>query len=601
MSGADLDRDLLSVQEARRLGRAAQTAQARLEQLDQEAIDRIVEAMAAAGLSESRRLAEMAVEETGLGKVDDKVAKNDFVLRHVTAAMRGMRTVGVIDEDPQQRVLQIAEPVGVVAGIIPTTNPTSTAIFKCLIALKARCGIVLSPHPKARGCIKATADVMHEAAVAAGAPPGIIGCLTVVTMEGTRELMRGAETDVILATGGTGLVRAAYSAGKPAFGVGPGNVPAYIERSADIDAAVGDIFAGTTFDNGTLCSSEQAIVCDRAVAAQVRAAALAQGGHFLDARECVQLAEVLITGDLMVQPELVGQTAATIAARAGIDIPDGTRVLICPQEGVGPEYPLSREKLSPVLAWYEVEDWRQGCERCKQLLAFGGLGHTLVLHTGDDEIALQFGLHKPASRVLVNTVSAVGAVGLTTGLFPSMTLGCGSDGNNITSDNIGPQHLLNVKRLAWGIRPYAAAEGATPPPATPPAAAQIDDNHDDIDRRVEIYLRRKGIIGPAVALERGTRDVAKKSLPGRDSGSGESNRSAVEPPRAEPAVALQTILEGGSREASRTTAPAPVDFVAEADVKRVIERGGKIRIGPQTIITPLARDLGEQHGIFKRR
>ncbi|MFW6198773.1 MAG: aldehyde dehydrogenase family protein, partial [Acidobacteriota bacterium] len=505
MPDADLDRDLRSIQEARSLGRAARSAQRAFESAGQDRVDAVVEAMATAGRRESERLARMAHEETGYGSTADKARKNDFVLRDVVDAMRGMRTVGVIGEDAASGVREIAAPVGVVAGIIPSTNPTSTALFKCLIAVKARCGIVLSPHPGARACIKAAADVMAEAAVAAGAPKGLIGCMTVVTMEGTRELMEGDATDVILATGGMGLVRAAYSAGKPAFGVGPGNVPAYVHASADVAKAVDDIFAGTTFDNGTLCSSEQSIICDRAIAGEVRDAVRARGGHFLDPDECRSLAEVLITDDLLVDPALVGQPATRVAEAAGIEVPEDTRVLICPQEGAGPDFPLSREKLSPVLAYYEVEDWREGCERCVELLRFGGMGHTLVIHSRDEDVVLEFGLHKPAHRVLVNTVAALGAIGHTTGLFPSMTLGCGSWGNNITSDNVGPQHLIDVKRLAREIRPLkgdtaseasgSAASGESVERLSEPATGRPgQEPTDPLRERVSDFLAERGII-----------------------------------------------------------------------------------------------------------
>jgi len=473
MADAERDRDLESIHEARVLGRAAVTAQQQLEGFTQEAIDAIVEAMAAAGLEHSGRLAEMAHHETGFGNVPDKVRKNNFVLVNVVEAMRGMRTVGVLREDRAHGVREIAEPVGVVAGIIPSTNPTSTAMFKCLIALKARCGIVLSPHPSAAGCVQESAAIMSAAATGAGAPEGIIGCMQRVTMQGTKELMNGRETDLILATGGTALVRAAYSAGKPAYGVGPGNVPAYIERTANVAKAVRDVISGTTFDNGTLCSSEQAIVCDRVIRDEVVAQVRANSGHFLSADEAERLAAVLITDKFLVNPDFVGRPAATIAAAAGIAVPDGTRVLVAPVAGVGKEFPLSHEKLSPVLAFYEVEDWQEGCARCTELLRFGGMGHTMVIHSADDDIVLQFGLRKPAHRVLVNTVAALGAVGLTTHLFPSMTLGCGSWGNNITSDNVGPQHLLNVKRLAYETDEYvpdeaastAAARASAPSPA----------------------------------------------------------------------------------------------------------------------------------------
>ncbi len=608
MSLPDLDGDLRSVHEARTLTRAAAAAQAQLEGASQQQVDAIVEAMAAAGLRESARLAAMAVEETGYGNVDDKIAKNNFVLEQVVEAMRGMRTVGVIGEDAEAGVREIAEPVGVVAGIIPTTNPTSTAMFKCLIALKARCGVVLSPHPNAKACIKAAADVMHEAAVAAGAPREIIGCMTVVTLEGTRELMHNRSIDVILATGGMAMVRSAYSAGKPAYGVGPGNVPAYIERSADVEQAVADVISGTTFDNGTLCSSEQAIVCDRVISDRVRAAATANGGHFLSPSECERLATTLITDKLLVNTALVGLPATTIADAAGIDVPAAARVLLCPQDGVGRDYPLSHEKLSPVLAFYEVEDWREGCERCKQLLEFGGLGHTMVIHSQDDDVVLEFGLHKPAHRVLVNTVAAVGAVGLTTELFPSMTLGCGSWGNNITSDNIGPQHLINVKRLAYGKRPFRTAATATAQVSAPESAARNLDAAplgDDLEARVGEFLRHRGIIASAssvsAAADRAAHDDDCSCATCQHGDSGTVGKTKPEPLRGAYAVTPTDQSVDQEREAGSATVATPVDFVAEADVRRALDRGETIRIGPHTIITPLAYEFGEDHDLFLRR
>ena len=617
------------------LARAARQAQQEIEQFDQAQVDSIVEAMAAAGLRESDRLAAMAHEETGFGNIPDKVLKNNFVLQDVVAATRGMRTVGVLREDRQTGVLEIAEPVGVVAGIIPTTNPTSTAMFKCLIAVKARCGIVLSPHPAAKGCIQESARLMHDAAVQAGAPRGLIGCMNVVSMEGTRELMNGRDTDLILATGGVGLVKAAYSAGKPAYGVGPGNVPAYIERSADVGKAVRDIIAGTTFDNGTLCSSEQAIVCDRAISTQVEAEVKANGGHFLSAEECARLAAVLITDELMVDPRLVGRSAEAIAETAGIDVPAGTRVLVCPLDGVGKEYPLSREKLSPVLAYYVVEDWHEGCERCMQLLRFGGLGHTLAIHSQDRDVILEFGLRKPAHRVLVNTVSALGAVGYTTSLFPSMTLGCGSWGNNITSDNIGPQHLLNVKRLAYETRPLNRAEANASAASGPATASAAPAAPAELESRIAEFLSDRGVLpdsGAAppgagrnvVVSVKGPHTKPMSAFPRASSAppspppnlgspapscdcsttSSDKESAAPEPPRGRSPIAPRPSPQPPPQPSPPPSLPPPaaaaappppeaVEFVSETDVREAMAKGEKICIGPATIITPLGRELGE--------
>ena len=610
MNNAERDRDLESIQEARQLGRAAVEAQRQLEGCTQEQIDAIVEEMAAAGLAHSEHLAELAHDETGFGNVPDKVLKNNFVLKDVVEAMRGMRTVGVLREDREHGVREIAEPVGVVAGIIPSTNPTSTAFFKCLIALKARCGIVLSPHPTAAQCVKASAEIMAEAAHKAGAPNGIIGCMSSVTMQGTRELMHGRETDIILATGGIGLVRAAYSAGKPAYGVGPGNVPAYIEETANVPKAVRDVISGTTFDNGTLCSSEQAIVCDRIIKDEVLEQARANGGHLLTPDECDRLAAVLITDRLLVNTDYVGRPATTIANAAGIKVPEKTRVLICPVGGVGKKYPLSHEKLSPVLAFYVVDDWQEGCQRCTELLRFGGMGHTMVIHSGNDDIVLEFGLRKPAHRVLVNTVAALGAVGHTTHLFPSMTLGCGSWGNNITSDNIGPQHLLNVKRLAYETREYIPKEVIEP--------ATISDQNERTELSANIVTDTENVAGPGLEIQiadfldkRGLLPKASEVPPGvgrnavisvRDVDASDTVLKAPPPPRGRPEVPTNknpVDPQSNTSEPSAAQLP-PAEFVSEGDVRDACETGEKIGIGPDTIVTPLALELGETHGIFTR-
>ncbi len=610
MNNAERDRDLESIQEARQLGRAAVEAQRQLEGCTQEQIDAIVEEMAAAGLAHSEHLAELAHDETGFGNVPDKVLKNNFVLKDVVEAMRGMRTVGVLREDREHGVREIAEPVGVVAGIIPSTNPTSTAFFKCLIALKARCGIVLSPHPTAAQCVKASAEIMAEAAHKAGAPNDIIGCMSSVTMQGTRELMHGRETDIILATGGIGLVRAAYSAGKPAYGVGPGNVPAYIEETANVPKAVRDVISGTTFDNGTLCSSEQAIVCDRIIKDEVLEQARANGGHLLTPDECDRLAAVLITDRLLVNTDYVGRPATTIANAAGIKVPEKTRVLICPVGGVGKKYPLSHEKLSPVLAFYVVDDWQEGCQRCTELLRFGGMGHTMVIHSGNDDIVLEFGLRKPAHRVLVNTVAALGAVGHTTHLFPSMTLGCGSWGNNITSDNIGPQHLLNVKRLAYETREYIPKEVIEP--------ATISDQNERTELSANIVTDTENVAGDGLEIQiadfldkRGLLPKASEVPPVvgrnavisvRDVDASDTVLKAPPPPRGRPEVPTDQNQVGPQSNTSETAAAhfLPAEFVSEDDVRDAWETGEKIGIGPDTIVTPLALELGETHDIFRR-
>ncbi|MBI4486672.1 MAG: aldehyde dehydrogenase family protein [Acidobacteria bacterium] len=449
------DRDLVSIAEARALARRAKQAWLELAEFNQERIDAIVDAMAAVATAHAESFARQAVEETGYGVVEDKIQKNLFGSQKVYDFIRPMKTVGVIARDEATRVVEIAEPFGVVAAIVPSTNPTSTAIYKILISLKARCAIVLSPHPSAVKCITAVAQVLNDAACRAGAPAGAINWMTTVTLEGTQELMRQRDVSVILATGGMGLVRAAYSAGKPAYGVGPGNAPAYIERTANVRKAVRDIITGKTFDNGLLCSSENSVVVDDPIAEEAKGEFQAQGGYFMNKAEVEAVGRVLVTPQRLPNPALVGRSAPEIAEKCGIKIPPDTRVLIAPLEGVGRDYPLSIEKLCPVLSFYVVKDWREGCERCKQILRYGGMGHTMAIHSQNDQIILEFGLKKPAFRILVNTPTTFGSIGLTTGLDPAMTLGCGGYGGNITSDNISPRHLLNIKRLAYEITPRA--------------------------------------------------------------------------------------------------------------------------------------------------
>src|SRR5215203_3890518 len=500
------DRDLASIQEARELARRARRAQGHLGELSQERIDAIVDAMAAAVTPQADTLARLAVEETGFGVVADKVQKNLFSSERVYRFIRPMRTVGVVNRIEDRKVVEIAEPFGVVAAIVPSTNPTSTAIYKILIALKARCAIVLSPHPSAVRCISRAAEIMTHAARAAGAPDDSILWMTVVTLEGTQELMKQREVAVILATGGMGLVRAAYSAGKPAYGVGPGNAPAYIESSADVGKAVRDIITGKTFDNGVLCSSENSVVVDEAVAEAARQAFIENGSYFLSGGEIDAVARALVTPQRLPNPALVGKSASYVAEKAGITVPAGTRVLIAPLAGVGRDFPLSIEKLCPVLSYYVVKDWREGCERCMQILRYGGMGHTMAIHSRNEQVILEFGLKKPAFRICVNTPTTLGSIGLTTGLDPAMTLGCGGFGGNITSDNITPRHLLNIKRLAYEIRPVqpsASPVGTSVPmpasdvrlPRAPQRPAAEPVSAESLSRRIDQFLQSRGIGG----------------------------------------------------------------------------------------------------------
>ncbi len=570
-----MDQDLQSIQESRRLVEAAYAAWKTYEEFTEAQVEPILRAMRDAGVSNAAKLAELAVEETGYGNVPDKTAKNLFGAKNVYEAMRPMRTIGIVNEDSENRVFEVACPVGVVAGILPSTNPTSTAIYKALIALKGRNAIVLSPHPSAARCIHETVRVLAEAAEAAGAPPGILSSLTTPTMPATQELMRHRKTALILATGGPGLVRAAYSAGKPAFGVGPGNVPAYIERSADVARAVGDVLTGKCFDNGTLCSSEQALIADAEIGDRVLAELQANGAHVCRGDDRQRLERTIRNARGTLNTAIVGQSAVRIAEMAGIDVPSDTRALVGEADGVGPEHPLSMEKLSPVLAYYTVSDWREGCRLCIDILTFGGLGHSLGLHSNDDEVIRQFALRKPASRICVNTPAALGAVGHTTNLFPSMTLGCGASGGNITSDNISPLHLINLKRVAFGVR-SATEAGSDEPPA--PAASPGRARRERITAIVDGWLDRNQI-GPR----------AEPSAP--------VSTAAGEAPAAPP---LESYSELETRQEAAEPPPDPVAFVCEDDVRAASRADSRIAVDQKTIITPAARDLGEKLGIFDR-
>jgi acetaldehyde dehydrogenase (acetylating) len=642
-AGPDRDRDLASIQEARVLARRAKHAQLQLAEFSQEQVDRCVDAMAGAATEHAEALARLAVEETGYGIAADKVQKNLFSSQKVYGFVKPMKTVGVIRRLDDRKVVEIAEPFGVVVAIIPSTNPTSTAIYKILISIKARCAIVISPHPAAVRCINRVAELLYDAARRAGAPEGVIGWMTTVTIEGTQELMRHRDVAVILATGGMGLVRAAYSAGKPAYGVGPGNAPAYIERSADVAKAVADIIAGKTFDNGVLCSAENAVVVDEAIAADVTREFEKQGGHFMSGAEMEAVARVLVTPDRLPSPAVVGKSALEIARRAAVTVPAGTRVLLAPLEGVGRDYPLSIEKLCPVLAFYIVKDWREGCERCKQILAYGGMGHTMAIHSRNEAVILEFGLKKPAFRIVVNTPTTHGSIGLSTGLDPSMTLGCGGYGGNITSDNISPMHLLNIKRLAYEVAPVAthprttrpaslsperlppepsppggvpgaaaalgcegrvpsagptgieesregSGEGALSPssgpprlPEPPPRAPRAGIDPDTLARRIDAFLRQRG-------YERST-PVANQV----ESRAPDTPASALTP-HAVPST--QHPAPGTQHPAPSPPRDTPVAFVCEDDVRQAIHAHHKILVGERTIITPAARDLAEEHRVF---
>lgn len=445
-----LDRDVQSIQEARILARQGKVAAQAFAQYTEEQVDRILRNMVKKAIDNAIVLAKMAVEETGFGKVEDKVFKNYLAAQFVYNYIKDMKTIGVIGQDPITRVTSIAEPMGLVMGIVPSTNPTSTAIYKSMIAIKARDAIVFSPHPSAFKCTKLAADLMAQAAEEAGAPKNVIQCIETPTMEATDELMHADEVSMIIATGGPGMVKAAYSAGKPALGVGAGNSPSYIEHTADIHQSVMDIINSKTFDNGTICASEQSVVVDACIADRVISEFKMQGGYFMTPEETDKVCKLLFKKGTAMNAKFVGRSAKYIADAAGIQIPEGTKVLLGKQEGVGPEYPLSHEKLTTVLAFYIVKDCKEACELSYKLLQ-NGIGHTMNVHTEDPEVAKAFAV-KPASRILINVGGSQGGTGMCTGLAPAFTLGCGTCGGSATSENVTPLQLINVKKMVYPIR-----------------------------------------------------------------------------------------------------------------------------------------------------
>ena len=444
------DLDLRSIQEARDLARKGAAAAKQMAGYTSEQIDRILKSMVEAAREHAACLGKMAVEETGFGKALDKAYKNHAASVLLYEDIKDMKTVGIISEDPEKKILEVAAPAGLIMGIVPSTNPTSTVIYKSMIAIKAGNAIVFSPHPSAAKCTLKAAEVMREAAIKAGAPEGVIGCVSMPTMAATNELMHCKEVALIIATGGPGMVKAAYSAGKPAIGVGAGNSPAYIERSADVKAAVEAIMASKTFDNGTICASEQSIICETCNRQQVVDELKRQGAYFMTREETEKVCRLLFKNGHAMNAKFVGRSPDVIAQAAGISIPMGTRVLIGEQDGVGEGYPLSYEKLTTVLAFYTVEDWKQACELSMQLLQ-NGIGHTMSLHTQNEDIVRKFAV-KPASRILVNTGGSMGGTGISTGLNVAFTLGCGTCGGSSVSENVSPLNLINVKKVAYGLK-----------------------------------------------------------------------------------------------------------------------------------------------------
>ncbi|MBB3110967.1 acetaldehyde dehydrogenase/alcohol dehydrogenase [Paenibacillus phyllosphaerae] len=438
-------------EEVNRLVARAKQAQEAYLRMDQEHIDRIVQAMALAGLDQHMALAKMAVEETGRGVYEDKITKNIFATEYIYHSIKHDKTAGVIEENAFENYKLVAEPVGIIAGVTPVTNPTSTTMFKTLIATKTRNPIIFAFHPSAQKCSAAAASTLRDAAIAIGAPEHCVQWVETPSLEATGLLMNHPDVALVLATGGSAMVKAAYSTGKPALGVGPGNVPCFIEQSADLRQAVTDLILSKTFDNGMICASEQAVIIEEPIYDQVRKLMKDNGCYFLNKAEAEAVSKLVINSDkCAVNAVIVGQSAVKIAEMAGLQVPSETKILVAELAGVGAAFPLSAEKLSPVLACYKIKNAQQGIDRAAEVVAFGGLGHSSVIHSNDDAVVQAFASRLKTGRVIVNSPSTHGAIGdLYNTNLPSLTLGCGSYGHNSTTSNVSAVNLLNVKRVAY--------------------------------------------------------------------------------------------------------------------------------------------------------
>ena len=590
------DKNPVSQQEASDAVEAAYLSFQEVAKFDQAKIDRICEAMAQVALRASMRLGSMANEETGFGNAEDKREKNRFASEDVWNYFRNLKTVGVIKES--ESIVEIASPRGVVAAIIPSTNPTSTAIFKIIIAIKSRNTIVLSPHPSAARSIAETARIMREVAVREGLPADAIQCLSNPTIEGTETLMKHKRTAVILATGGTGLVRAAYSSGKPAFGVGPGNVPVFIERTANIEKAVSDILTSTCFDNGTICASEQSVVADAPVASQVREQFKAQGGHFLNQAEADAVGQILLTPQRTLNPGIVGKTAEYIANLAGISVPSGTRCLLADCGGVGRDFPWSFENLSPTLAFFVADGIEAGAHKCLEILQFGGMGHTAGMHTESRDAAIAYGKQMPASRVIINSPTTHGAIGFSTDLAPSMTLGCGSWGGNVTSDNVSPIHLMDIKRVAFETQAVNSIQNSKFKIQNS-SESQISNGDWQVENQKPVTENRQTVKREEIAalVDKFLRNKIAETSDETQNQTETANKTA--PSNGEVKTIIHQVANVETA-GSNGAKPKAVDFVSEDDVKKAIEAGAKIYITAKTIITPSARDLGEEREVFAK-
>ena len=474
----ELDKDLLARQEARAMAKQAAQAQEILGQMPQEKLDAIVEAVAGAFSKNAVSLAQKAVEETGFGNVQDKTEKNRFASETVSAAVRGMKTVGLLREDRENKLWEIGVPVGVIAAIVPSTNPTSTVCYKALIALKSGNAIVFSPHPKALRATMAAAKIVADAAETAGAPRGAVNCLSIPSLQGCQELMTAPQTRLILATGGPAMVKAAYSSGKPAIGVGAGNGPAYIHHSVDVKQAISCILRSKTFDNGTVCASEQSIIVEKRMEEPVLREARAQGFYLMETEEAQRLAKLLFKPNGGLSPDVVGKTAEHLAQMAGFTVPAGTKILLAREREAGPSVPYSMEKLCPVLAFYVMDSEDAVLKKVVEVLTHEGSGHTFAMHCADEAVIRRFAEKVPVSRFLVNTSAALGGIGSTTGLFPALTLGCGAVGGSSSSNNISPLDLINIRRVAWGTEQ--------------PSQVNVNHNSDLVEMLTAKILERLG-------------------------------------------------------------------------------------------------------------
>lgn len=497
----DFDDDLISIQEARTLAVEARDAQRKFLHASQAEVDRICAAMAQAAADAAVMLGKLASDETGYGVPEHKTLKNILSSQLLWDAIKDVPTVGVIRNDPQKGTYDIAWPMGVVAALIPSTNPTSTTMFKTLIAVKARDAIVIAPHPFAVKCCVETIRVMVAAGERAGMPKGLVACLTKISLAGTQELMKHKYVALILATGGSDMVRAAHSVGKPAYGVGPGNVPVYVDRSANVERAAKYIVASKAFDHSVICATEQSVVADKPIAAKLEALMKAEGAYFVDDNTSRILAQNLFVGHLP-NPKAVGKSPQQLAQMYGFSIPEWARILVAKLKSVGPEDPLSGEKLTTVLGWYEVDGWEAGCERSMELINYGGRGHSQVIHAEDNNVVMKFGLEKPVFRILVNTFGTLGATGYSTGVMPSMTLGSGGIGGAITGDNISVHHMYNVKRLAYEIR-------------TPPTEAFVPGSTDTAEQRHTYttgYAQTSSVVDSVASNDSQVEEIVRRVL-----------------------------------------------------------------------------------------